>query len=109
MQGEVIAIADIEGAERVMGVAYTAAERSQMVGNLQGQIASALSRRRVRLDNSMPMASRFDPRLPTFRMPAPQRPLRFTRASAEGRSATMTRTSPSRQSGSFPPGSPPAR
>ena len=52
MQGEVIAIADIEGAERVMGVAYTAAERSQMVGNLQGQIASALARRKVRLDNS---------------------------------------------------------
>ena len=80
MQREVIAIADIEGAERVVGVAYTAAERTQMVGNLQGQIASALARRKVRLDNSTPMATRFDPRLPTFRMPAPQRPLRFTRA-----------------------------
>ncbi len=80
MQGEVIALADIEGAERVMGVAYTAAERSQMVGNLEGQIASALSRRKVRLDNSLPMATRFDPRLPTFRMPAPQGPLRFKRA-----------------------------
>ncbi len=80
MQREVIAIADIEGAERVMGVAYTAAERSQMVGNLQGQIASALARRKVRLDNSAPMATRFDPRLPTFRPPAPQRPLQFKRA-----------------------------
>jgi Asp-tRNA(Asn)/Glu-tRNA(Gln) amidotransferase A subunit family amidase len=63
-----------------MGVVYTAAERSQMAGNLEGQIASALARRRVRLANSMPMASRFDPRLPTFRIPAPQGPLRFSRA-----------------------------
>ena len=75
-----IAIADIEGAERVVGVAYTAAEREQMAGNLEGQIASALARRKVRLANSMPMASRFDPRLPTFRMPGPQGPLRFSRA-----------------------------
>jgi Asp-tRNA(Asn)/Glu-tRNA(Gln) amidotransferase A subunit family amidase len=78
MQREVIVVADIEGAERVMGVAYTATERSQMLGNLEGQIASAIARRKVRLDNSVPMASRFDPRLPTFRMPAPQRPLRFS-------------------------------
>jgi len=62
-----------------MGVAYTAAERNQMLGNLDGQIASALARRKVRLENSMPMASRFDPRLPNFRMPAPQGPLYFTR------------------------------
>jgi Asp-tRNA(Asn)/Glu-tRNA(Gln) amidotransferase A subunit family amidase len=76
----VVGIADIEGAERVMGVSYTAAERNQMLGNLEGQIISALARRKVRLDNSVPMASRFDPRLPTFRTPAPQRALRFSRA-----------------------------
>jgi Asp-tRNA(Asn)/Glu-tRNA(Gln) amidotransferase A subunit family amidase len=75
----VVAIVDIEGAERVLGVAFTAAERRQMVDNLEGQIASALARRKVRLDNSAPMASRFDPRLPTFRGPAPQRTLRFAR------------------------------
>ena len=74
-----IGIADIEGAERVMGVSYTAAERSQMLGNLEGQILSALARRKVHLDNSMPMASRFDPRLPTFQAPPPQRALRFAR------------------------------
>jgi Asp-tRNA(Asn)/Glu-tRNA(Gln) amidotransferase A subunit family amidase len=75
----VVGIADIEGAERVMGVSYTAAERNQMLGNLEGQITSALARRKVRLDNSVPMAGRFDPRLPTFRRPAPQRALRFAR------------------------------
>jgi Asp-tRNA(Asn)/Glu-tRNA(Gln) amidotransferase A subunit family amidase len=75
----VVGIADIEGAERVMGVSYTPAERNQMLGNLEGQITSALARRKVRLDNSVPMAGRFDPRLPTFRRPAPQRALRFAR------------------------------
>jgi Asp-tRNA(Asn)/Glu-tRNA(Gln) amidotransferase A subunit family amidase len=62
-----------------MGVSYTPAERNQMLGNLEGQITSALARRKVRLDNSVPMAGRFDPRLPTFRRPAPQRALRFAR------------------------------
>ena len=71
-------LADIEAAERILGIAYTANERSQMVGNLAGQIESARARRAVPLPNTMPMASRFDPRLPSFRMPAPQGPLRFS-------------------------------
>ena len=77
-----VSIADIEGAERLMGVAYTTAEREQMVGNLEGQIASAIARRKFHFDNSMPTASRFDPRLPNFRMPAPVSP-RFSRATVE--------------------------
>ncbi len=81
MKSEVVSIADIEGAERLVGVAYTAAEREQMVGNLEGQIASAIARRRLRFDNSMPTASRFDPRLPNFRMPAPGLP-RFSHGAA---------------------------
>ena len=76
-----VSIADIEGAERLVGVAYTAAEREQMVGNLEGQIASAIARRKFRFDNSMPTATRFDPRLPNFRMPAPSSP-RFSRSPA---------------------------
>ena len=76
---EVISTADIEGAERLTGVGYTDAERRQMLENLGGQIASALARRKIRLENSMPAASRFDPRPPNFRTPAPQGPLRFTR------------------------------
>ena len=81
MKSEVVSIADIEGAERLVGVAYTAAEREQMVGNLEGQIASAIGRRKFRFDNSMPTASRFDPRLPNFRMPAPGSP-RFSEFAA---------------------------
>jgi len=77
-EGEVVSIADIESAERLVGIAYTAAERDQMVENLEGQIASAIARRKFRFDNSMPTASRFDPRLPNFRMPAPGSP-RFSR------------------------------
>lgn len=65
-------ISDIEGAERLLGISYTAVERQQMVGNLEGQITIAQQRRGVPLQNSMPMASRFDPRLPDFSMPAPK-------------------------------------
>jgi Asp-tRNA(Asn)/Glu-tRNA(Gln) amidotransferase A subunit family amidase len=81
VESEVVSIADIEGAERLVGVAYTAAEREQMVGNLEGQIASAIARRKLRFDNSMPTASRFDPRLPNFCMPAPGSP-RFSQGPA---------------------------
>ena len=68
----------IAAAERLMGVAYTAAERAQMAGNLAGQIGSAEARRKVPLANAVPMASRFDPRLPGFRMPSPVSAVRFT-------------------------------
>ncbi len=71
----------IAAAEALAGVTYTAAEREQMVGNLEGQIASAIARRRVPLANDMPMASRFDPRLPTTPMPAPL-PVRYARVDA---------------------------
>ena len=59
----------IQAAEVLMGVDYTPAERAQMLDNLEGQIASAMMRRRVSLANSVPMALRFDPRLPGFAMP----------------------------------------
>ncbi|RVT81682.1 amidase [Rhodobacteraceae bacterium CCMM004] len=61
--------ADIAAAERLLAVAYTAQERAQMVGNLQGQIESAVARRQVELPNTVPMTLRFDPRLPGFEMP----------------------------------------
>jgi len=66
---EIITEADIAGAERLLGLAYTATERAQMVGNLDGQRDLAIARRGVKLDNATPMATRFDPRLPGFAMP----------------------------------------
>ena len=63
-------IRDIEGAERLAGVAYSAAEREQMLNNLEGQIAAAAARRHLKLENTAPPAMRFDPRLPGFQMPA---------------------------------------
>lgn len=75
-------VEDIERAERVVGVAYTPQERQQMLENLEGQIASACARRSVRLANDEPMATRFDPRLPTFSMPAPEDLLCFSEAPA---------------------------
>jgi Asp-tRNA(Asn)/Glu-tRNA(Gln) amidotransferase A subunit family amidase len=62
-------IRDIEGAERLAGVAYTAAEREQMLNNLEGQIAAATARRLLKLENTAPPAMRFDPRLSGFQMP----------------------------------------
>lgn len=61
--------ATIAAAERLLGLAYTQRERAQMLGNLDGQIDQARARRVVPLANSVPMAMRFDPRLPGFAMP----------------------------------------
>src|SRR3984957_19575829 len=63
-------IRDIEGAERLAGVAYSAAEREQMLNNLEGQIAAAAARRQLKLENSASPAMLFDPRLPGIQMPA---------------------------------------
>ena len=82
MNDTVISVDDIEAAERLLGIAYTLRERRQMAGNVEGQIASAQARRAVVLPNTVPMASRFDPRLPTFRMPAPGRPCVLQRGPA---------------------------
>lgn len=68
----------IAAAERVMGVQYTEAERALMQGNLAPQIQSARKRRELDFPNDLAPATRFDPRLPGFRAPAPQRPLRWS-------------------------------
>jgi Asp-tRNA(Asn)/Glu-tRNA(Gln) amidotransferase A subunit family amidase len=73
-----ITVQSIEAAEILLGIGYTPAEREQMVGNLEGQITSAVARRKVPLANAMPMASRFDPRLPTTPTPAAQKPQRYS-------------------------------
>ncbi len=69
MTQPLITLDAIAAAETLMGVSYTAAERQQMLDNLEGQIASAVQRRAVPLANAVPMAMRFDPRLPGFAMP----------------------------------------
>ncbi|MBZ9935694.1 amidase [Mesorhizobium sp. BR1-1-16] len=67
-----ITLESIAAAEDLLAIRYTPAERAQMLDNLEGQIASAVARRAVVLDNTVPMASRFDPRLPTTPVPSPQ-------------------------------------
>ena len=69
----------IAAAERVMGVRYTEAERAMMQDNLAPQIENARKRRELQFDNDVAPATRFDPRLPGFRPPAPQRPVRWSR------------------------------
>jgi len=70
----------IAAAEQVMGVSYTDSERAMMQGNLAPQIESARKRRALVFPNGQAPATRFDPRLPGFRAPAPQRPLRWSEA-----------------------------
>jgi Asp-tRNA(Asn)/Glu-tRNA(Gln) amidotransferase A subunit family amidase len=64
-----ITLETIAAAEAVVGVRYSPEERQLMLDNLEGQIASALARRSVSMPNHVPMAMRFDPRLPGFAMP----------------------------------------
>ena len=70
MSDTAFTLADLEAAERLLGIVYTERERQQMLGNLDGQIASAKQIRELGTANSVPMASRFDPRLAGFGMPA---------------------------------------
>ena len=77
-----ITVDSIAAAEDLFGIAYTPDERAQMIGNLEGQIASAVARRGFTLANAMPMASRFDPRLPTTPVPAEAGPPRYGAVSA---------------------------
>ena len=71
-----ITIEAIEAAESLVGVTYTRDERELMLDNLDGQIEAAHARRALTLENHIPTASRFDPRLPGFRPLPPQAPLR---------------------------------
>lgn len=69
MRQEDITLETIAAAEQMMGVVYTVQERQQMLDNLEGQITSTVQRRAVSIANSVPMAMKFDPRLPGFLMP----------------------------------------
>jgi Asp-tRNA(Asn)/Glu-tRNA(Gln) amidotransferase A subunit family amidase len=59
-----ITLAALQGAEKIAGVKYTAAERRQMLGNIGAQIEQAQRRRRTLLPATLAPATRFDPRLP---------------------------------------------
>ena len=63
-----ITVSDIASAEKVLGIEYSKQEREQMINDLEDQIISAKIRRKVTFDNNVPMASKFDPRLPGFEM-----------------------------------------
>ena len=69
MTNKKITTSDISSAEKILGISYSSAEREQMINNLESQILSAKIRRTKKLENNVPMASLFDPRLPGFKMP----------------------------------------
>jgi Asp-tRNA(Asn)/Glu-tRNA(Gln) amidotransferase A subunit family amidase len=73
-----ITLDTIEAAEKLVGVKYTRSERELMLDNLEGQIDAARARRSHLMPNTVPMASRFDPRLPGAVVPPSQRSLRWS-------------------------------
>ena len=62
--------ATLAAAERLFGIQYTDTERAQMLDNLADQIELAVRRRVVKMPNSLPPATVFDPRPPGFTLPA---------------------------------------
>jgi Asp-tRNA(Asn)/Glu-tRNA(Gln) amidotransferase A subunit family amidase len=66
-----IQLSDIEAAERLLQVVYTAEERALMLDTIDAQLRHAVARRRVSLPVDLGPASRFDPRLPGFAMRDP--------------------------------------
>ena len=95
MENTGITLEVIEAAERLAGVTYTREERELMLDNLDGQIEGARARRALTLENHVPTASRFDPRLPGFRPPPRRRRFAGPRPTRD-RCPIRTRTSPSR-------------
>ena len=68
----------IAAAEQLLGVCYTDEERAMMQGNLAPQIENARKRRALAFPNDLAPATRFDPRLPNFRAPGLQQPVRWS-------------------------------
>ena len=64
-----IKVSDIASAEKILGIEYSKEEREQMITDLEDQIISTKMRRKNKFSNNVPMASKFDPRLPNFKMP----------------------------------------
>jgi Asp-tRNA(Asn)/Glu-tRNA(Gln) amidotransferase A subunit family amidase len=59
----------VAAAESMAGVAYTDAERALVAAMMDEQLALTNALRAVEIGNDVPMASVFDPRLPSFVMP----------------------------------------
>lgn len=64
---------DIAGAARLLGVAFTPAERAQMVPGLARQRERSAALRVLAIPREVAPATRFDPRPPGFSPPAPAR------------------------------------
>ena len=71
MADRIISTETIAAAEEMLGVRYTDAERAMMADDIASQIDLAVRRREARLPHDLAPATRFDPRLPGWTMPAP--------------------------------------
>jgi Asp-tRNA(Asn)/Glu-tRNA(Gln) amidotransferase A subunit family amidase len=69
---------DIEGAEKVFGLGFTARERRLMLKNLEEARGQYRSLRSVPLPNEVPPAVTFSPLLPGMSLPAETRPFTYS-------------------------------
>ena len=70
MSASAITVETIAAAERLAAVAFTAAERTQILAKIDEQIGRVRPRRAAPLPNGLGPATLFDPRLPGAAAPA---------------------------------------
>ena len=86
-----VTASDVAVAERLFGVAYSDAERALVAETIARQIAFAVQRRAVAFADDLAPATRFDPRLPSWRppVPAPFQPLAEVASALPGTDADI--------------------
>ena len=76
---KVIARAQISAAEKVVGLRFTEAERKLMLDGVNERLSLYQQLRAISIDNAIPPAFAFDPRLPGMAFETRRRQSRFSR------------------------------
>jgi len=74
-----LSIEHLPAAEKLIGLRFTAKERKLMIDDLNEQLAAYEKLRAVSIDNDVPPAFAFDPRLPGMTFETTQRQIRFSK------------------------------
>jgi Asp-tRNA(Asn)/Glu-tRNA(Gln) amidotransferase A subunit family amidase len=74
-----IPIADLPSAEKLIGLRFTAKERQLMIADLHAQLAAYKKLRAIPIDNGIPPALAFDPRLPGMTFETKQRQITYSK------------------------------
>ncbi|CAG0934466.1 amidase [Thermoflexales bacterium] len=74
-----LTISHLPNAEKLIGLRFTAKERQLMLANLNEQLAAYEKLRAIPIDNGVPPALSFDPRVPGMTFETSQRRIRFSK------------------------------